>query len=899
MLCATPSGTEGIRLLPETTALPERANPEEFFMKIQFNPKDLLPKLRLAKSATVKSITPILQNVKIIADAQSGTVLHATDTELGIRIRFKCKVLEDGSALLPVKRLIDILGSTKASQIHLASIDGGIALECDGEEYTFLTHSPDEFPDVSDFNAESYHEIPASTMQATIQQTVFAIDKENARYALSGVCFESDQRTITAVATDGRQLAWQSAVGETIGDPSIDRAIVPAKTLTLLDKILKDKSIKRLDKVKMVADVKVNSDGQTSGTVFFQCGDFTLFSCLREGRYPKWRSIIPKADDMTCALVNCGELRTAVNSVKGVITDFEPGIYLTFDKGRLMLIGEGKEVGKTKKAIPLTYDGQKRTFKMSVSFLTAYLKVLDAKTKLSIYLPAETSDPILIRCTDDYHYVVMPLSYKDEELPAECRDIEENVLCPPMVEGEADVEPMVETEPGIEVKPDVVMPEVELDSNGFVTWEYNAEHVPQRVSIGGDEYHLLERPYWCVEQSVFTAEATTDQTEYVLEWLSDGKHCDWNNPSRVEWLGDWLAKNKPVETAAESEDEESESNDVEPQDVAELPERDADAEILDGDNEPDVESTVIAAQWSAKVPTETGLYFIYYEIGTDCKQTVLVRLFENRAGKLSVNRAGQDNESLTGFLWHKHNVQWLTIDESFLSGLLDTLPTPMAQSKPAMTDNTETVTEREPETVVPKVALPTKIIYHSDPGHGWLAVKRALIEALGIERNISSFSYQRGDTVYLEEDGDSDCFFEAMIAAGYTSDQIHERIEERRVPDHHSPIRSYDSYTPTVRTERKPVEVGATTPPPSCPAHGGKSAVIQRENGASVNGTIFSTKQRDCIIFEEKESGKLYRIPAHCCTRQRSGGITFVSISEANLLANAHLLGMFTVQSLF
>ena len=44
---------------------------------------------------------------------------------------------------------------------------------------------------------------------------------------------------------------------------------------------------------------------------------------------------------------------------------------------------------------------------------------------------------------------------------------------------------------------------------------------------------------------------------------------------------------------------------------------------------------------------------------------------------------------------------------------------------------------------------------HSDPGHGWLAVKLSDLKMLGIEANITDFSYIKGKTAYLEEDKDA------------------------------------------------------------------------------------------------------------------------------------------------
>ena len=48
-----------------------------------------------------------------------------------------------------------------------------------------------------------------------------------------------------------------------------------------------------------------------------------------------------------------------------------------------------------------------------------------------------------------------------------------------------------------------------------------------------------------------------------------------------------------------------------------------------------------------------------------------------------------------------------------------------------------------------------------DPGHGWLAVKRKELAALGLLDKISIYSYQRGATVYLEEDCDMSTFYKA------------------------------------------------------------------------------------------------------------------------------------------
>jgi len=80
-------------------------------------------------------------------------------------------------------------------------------------------------------------------------------------------------------------------------------------------------------------------------------------------------------------------------------------------------------------------------------------------------------------------------------------------------------------------------------------------------------------------------------------------------------------------------------------------------------------------------------------------------------------------------------------------------------------------------------------VFHTDPGHGWLAVKRKELKELGIEKEISSYSYQRGKTVYLEEDADAQRFLAAKKAKG-------DKVDIRSSHQENTPIRYYDAFSP-------------------------------------------------------------------------------------------------------
>ena len=115
----------------------------------------------------------------------------------------------------------------------------------------------------------------------------------------------------------------------------------------------------------------------SDNNVTFRCNNVTIFSRLVEGRFPKWRGIVPKTDDMTLVEVDCGTLLEAVNSVKNGITDLFCGIFLMFESETLTIIGQGKEVGKMVQKIPVDYDSkEKKILCLDHALITGMLKVL-------------------------------------------------------------------------------------------------------------------------------------------------------------------------------------------------------------------------------------------------------------------------------------------------------------------------------------------------------------------------------------------------------------------------------------------------------------------------------------------------------------------------------------------
>ena len=82
-----------------------------------------------------------------------------------------------------------------------------------------------------------------------------------------------------------------------------------------------------------------------------------------------------------------------------------------------------------------------------------------------------------------------------------------------------------------------------------------------------------------------------------------------------------------------------------------------------------------------------------------------------------------------------------------------------------------------------------KIKIYSDPGHAWGAVKRKVLDQLGITNNITEYSYQKGGTVYLEEDRDL-----GTLLTTLRDKNIGFTVVEKNSANRYSPIRSYERF---------------------------------------------------------------------------------------------------------
>lgn len=367
-------------------------------MKIKINRESFFRVFQIAAAvAPARSPKTILQNVKIEVTKDEG-ILTATDTEVGVKLTVPdLEVVTPGSAVVPVSRLSMILRESSDDLLEIDASSDKTLITGANSRFELQAQNPDEFPEVSGFDDKDYYEINANVLKELIKRTLFATDSESSRYALGGVLLEMDEKTITAVGTDGRRLAKMQGVLKKVGKPqAAATTIVPSRSMQLMERILPD------------GEVPVQISARANDLVMKEANGI-FYTRLVEGRFPKWRDVLPKRESANRIDIPVGPMYSALRQAAIVASEESRGIDFTFNKGSLVLSNSTAEIGQSRIEMPVPFDQDELTITLDHRYVADFLKVLQPDKTFT--LDVENAEAAAYCETDDnYGYVIMPLS---------------------------------------------------------------------------------------------------------------------------------------------------------------------------------------------------------------------------------------------------------------------------------------------------------------------------------------------------------------------------------------------------------------------------------------------------------------------------------------------------------
>ena len=366
-------------------------------MKITCNRKALSEAFQLMCGVIeAKTTKPVLKTVKV--EAKKDTLkLAATDLQVGAVVTLGQVVVEKpGVVLLYGEDTNNILRELTDETITWELVGTQCRIWGKDSDFKVPTENPEEFPSVPEFTGEPTVEIPRADMDAMIRRTSFAISMEQMRYALNGVLFVPGKGHLEIVATDGRRLAYTKRAAKS--EKATKGFIVPIKAVNEIQKMLAE----GLETVALRFD---------ENRIYARAGTASMFAQLVDGQFPSYNDVIPKGNDVKVSFIS-DDLAAAVAQAALMITPQSMAIKMSFADDNLRFNSSSAEHGEAKIEIKIKYSGTPIELCFNPAFLLDMLRAVPGQEVTLEMKDGES--PVLFRSGDDYQYVVMPISLRQE-----------------------------------------------------------------------------------------------------------------------------------------------------------------------------------------------------------------------------------------------------------------------------------------------------------------------------------------------------------------------------------------------------------------------------------------------------------------------------------------------------
>src|SRR2546423_5218727 len=253
-------------------------------MKFSVSREKFLANLGIAvRGVSTRSAIQTLSGVMLRAGSE-GLELQATDMELGIRVRVEASAEREGSAVLPGRLLLDVVGwlPSDALSLEYRSSEQDVEVIAGPSRFHLRPLPADDFPRLPEVGDATVMRLPGGAFVETIGRVARSASRDETRPHLTGVLVSASGQELRMVATDSYRLSVKETTLEKPVDGSLE-ANVPARTLQELSRVA---SAGGAEEIEIAA---------LENQVIFNLGDVVISSRLVEGRFPNYRQLLPES----------------------------------------------------------------------------------------------------------------------------------------------------------------------------------------------------------------------------------------------------------------------------------------------------------------------------------------------------------------------------------------------------------------------------------------------------------------------------------------------------------------------------------------------------------------------------------------------------------------------------
>lgn len=322
-------------------------------MEFRVNSK-VLEKLlsKIVPAVPSRTPMPILENFLI--EIKGGVLtVSATDLEISLKSLMNITSSDNLNIVVPAKLLHDIVRSMDDVQI-IFSVDGNskLMLTTDNGVYNIGYSPADEFPDIPKVSRSKEIILNGMDLKKAIDQTSFAMSKEDMRPAMTGTLLEFTSDGLKFVTTDGHRLV--RFIYSNIKTTADEQYILPERAISVLSKLLGE------------TDIKVYLG---KSHMSFIIGDVEFSSRLIAEKYPAYASVIPLENE-NILKINRQELLSTVKRMMLFSSSSSKQVKFSLDKNLITVSAEDIDLGSNAiEKIKCEYNGDA----MDIGFNTQYM----------------------------------------------------------------------------------------------------------------------------------------------------------------------------------------------------------------------------------------------------------------------------------------------------------------------------------------------------------------------------------------------------------------------------------------------------------------------------------------------------------------------------------------------
>ena len=338
----------------------------------------------VGKAINTRAINPLLANVLV----EIGS-MTASDGEMRITTPLDCA---GGPAMLiPHDRLMRIVSAVPSDAEVVMTTDGTqCEILCGHGRWLLPTSDPAEYPQHKPEEFKPIAHLPGDQFARLMKSVKGATDKDSSRYALAGVLLEFKGGLLSMVATDGRRLHCAEAEIDQAVDDST--TIVPRRVIDVILAIVGN----GIGLLQLEAN-KTEVMAEIGGTI--------LTARLLEGRFPRWRDIVP--DEKPATTVGVSQLLEAVSQGSICRSESTKGSQFVITDTALAVSSESSEYGSSRASCEVI-GSSKAALKLDASYVIEFLSTLDSSANVTIEAAGNDAATVF-RCGETFA-VIMPMA---------------------------------------------------------------------------------------------------------------------------------------------------------------------------------------------------------------------------------------------------------------------------------------------------------------------------------------------------------------------------------------------------------------------------------------------------------------------------------------------------------